>query len=444
MVAYRLCLSCTVLFGLGIIDAALADRAPASDFDSTDLPYRSHRLADVSRINYEPEVEQSNMEVDDVDEDQDEAERQKRIEALEVRVVGFKHRLGTEATSSQRREGALEHQLEVAQQQRGEAEELERSAEQKAQHAHSLLVAAKKQLAAEAEDNAGLRVAANEAMRQASSARRDAVLAKRGAIDERTRARRHLTVVNAAVAEANEMAEEAARDRKEARLRETRAEDEQSAAEESRERYEDKFEKAKRAKGLAERQRRQSLANEREERAALLRQQWWAATAVKAAKREKRDAREQRNKHFKAASAMRQETEQAAAVLEQAGRAKAAAQREKARAMLVKRQAMMGVQNAYALSFVSWGLLAIVLVGVLGFSTEIHKMEAASLRPALLLGHLRGCLTPRNPAKWIATKVLSPTLPDPATETLAEPAPEALAMPPPAQTQPCGEDNYGY
>lgn len=439
MVAYRLCLSCTVL-SVAIFDAALADRAVASDYDSPDLAYRSHRLADVSRIDSEPEAEQSNMGVEDEDQDQGEAERQRRIEALEVRVVGFKRRVGKEATSSQRREGALEHQLEVAQQQRGEAEEFERAAEHEAEHAHDLLIAAKKQLAAESEDNADLRVAANEAMRQASRAKREAVLAKRGASAERTQARRAV----AAVAGANEMAEEAALDRKEARLRETRAEEEQSKAEELRERYEDKFENAKIAKSLAERQRRQSIANERKERAALLRQQWWAATAVKAAKREKRDAREQRNKHFKAASAMRQETEQAAAVLEQAGRAKAAAQREKARAMLVKRQAVMGVQNAYTLSFVSWGLLAIVLVGVLGFSTEIHKMEAASLRPALLLGHLRGCLTPRNPAKWIATKVPSPTLPDPETETLAQPAPEALAMPSPAQTQLCGEDDYGY
>merc|ERR1719498_1044506 len=43
-------------------------------------------------------------------------------------------------------------------------------------------------------------------------------------------------------------------------------------------------------------------------------------------------------------------------------------------------------------SLLSWALLALVLAGALGFTKEIHLLEASGIRPAKLFGRLRGCM----------------------------------------------------
>jgi len=383
----------------------------------------THRLADISRAHSEPQAEDSEVPLDTDDEG---------VESVEVRAsphaLGLKRRSDSLGKSWEQREVALRHQLELTREERGEAESQQASEQreaaalaeklatstEEAAHAHDLLRETRQMLAAKSKEVASthealtqylgladdLRVAAGQAAKQASKAKHEAEMAKRNAVGESRRARQDVAAAEAVISEQDEAADEVSRERHKLRMHEEHAKAAQRKADAARKAYEEKFEKAQEAQIYAEQQRKLSLVKEqqlaRQEFAAVQRERWKAAKALEAVKR----ADAQRQEHFKAAVSMREETEEAQVLVEQAGREKAAAQREKAQAKWVKQQAYRDRQTASTLSFFSWSLLALILIGVLGFSTEVYKLEAASLRPAKLLARLRG--------KHVATETLSP------------------------------------
>lgn len=287
----------------------------------------------------------------------DRSEGHESAQSMEVRAsphsFAYNRRHDVADMREEQREQALQRQLELTREERGEAEFLQASEQQEAARlAHKL------EYSVENEERA--REKLREARRELAANRKEV-----------SRQRHELHELRSL--EAKTLAE-------------------QRAAEEARQRYNEKFKKARHAQAVAERQRKLSLAEEKElaneEYAAVLKERRKASKAMKVAQ----DAEEQRQAHFKAAVAMRQETEEAQAIVEQAAGEKAAAQREKSLAMWTKQQAKRDSQTMSTLAFVSWGLLVLVLLGVLGSSIEVQKLEVLGLQPLKLFNHLHSCL----------------------------------------------------
>lgn len=303
----------------------------------------------------------------------DEEEMRRPMHSLEVRASAH---LKRRSQWADRHEGLMQDELDALRQERGRAESLEASerhearllaqrlraedeamgiAADKERHARELLQVAKHELARKSQEVASThaalahsRAAASEAVRRA---RHKAKISQQEAADERLRARRE-------------------------------AEADRRAAEELRKAYEEKVGQAEEAQALAEQEMEKSVAEQQLERAALQRQQKEAARAKAAVGK----AEEERQQHFKAAAAMRQETEQAQALVEDAGREKAAFQRQKRRARLAEQQAKSEWSSASSLAFMCYGMLALAVVGAAGFSIQIHKGEGPHPLLSLLFG----------------------------------------------------------
>jgi hypothetical protein len=391
--SFRVCVFCIFLIGSlpttyrrsGLLHFAFAERTPTEDLEaltsevSEDLDTSSdtdelpvHRVADISRA--DSDADETEGSSDDLKDDiQD-------TESLEVRAsprtVAFQRHSST--SDWEERERALRHQLELTREERGEAEALQASeqretkmlerklelATEKEQHMQELLTEAKQQLAAKNKEVSGkdkelnqylgladdLRVAASEASESASRAKEEAEMAKRKAMDEKEQARRDL--------------------------------------EEAKEDYEQEADKARNVQAIAEATREKSLVQvqrmAQEEYTTVQQERLKAARALATVKA----AEEQRQKHFKAAAAMRVETEEAQALVEQARNEKAAAQQERSKLMWEKQEAYRYKHNAGMFSLISWGVLAFFVFGTLSFVMEVHKWESARLTAFKLLSHL--------------------------------------------------------
>jgi hypothetical protein len=445
------------------LQLASAERPPAEAEDSEEtFPRLSSRLADISRSGRFAQAEEPES---DPSEDVVSAAP---LESLEVHAsrhsFGFKrrltHGLHGNAESLQNREGALQRQLQLAREERGEAESLQASEERKAmalkeeledtaneeEHAYELLREARRELAAKSKEVASthaslssyagladdLRDAASEAAKQVSDAKQEAAVAKARVADESKRARRNLEAAKAAAAEADHATDEVARTRREMQLREAAAADEIARAAKLKKQFEAKYLEAQRAEQAAEHKRRKVMLEEKQMAAqglaAVQREHLKAVEAWRHVKA----AEEQRQEHFQAAHNMLKQTSQAEAVLEEAALEKAAARKEKERAIWVKQQAYRNWQDANWFSRISWGLLALVLIGVLGFSTEAQRMQIAGLRPLKLLIPFRGCVPTQRkrtdlPAEAVTEDDITPAASEESVEVLASATPTAAS-----------------
>merc|ERR1719271_2419553 len=333
--------------------------------------------------------------------------------------MGFHPRHDSFEMEQEEHEQQLRRQLELTRQERSEAESLQASEQREAEalrrkleraaeeekHTHDLLRAARQELAAKSQEVASshaalkryfgfaddLKVAASEAAKAVSRAKREALTAKRSAASWKNKAKQDLAAANVAVERVGAVAKAVSLQRTELLKRESTATAELQRAESARRLYRKQLEQARKAEALAEEQRIASAGY-----LTVQHERWKVAKALSAMKA----AEEQKQKPFKAAATMRAETEAAQTLVEEARREKAAARKERARAIWLEKTVHRERQSMSTLARVSWVLLAGVLIGVIGFVSVVHSLEAFML--SKLLGPLQGCVkSRRQPPKLI-------------------------------------------
>jgi len=399
----------------------------------------SHRLEDITKNHRQRHARPQAMHREVVYE----VQRPMPVESYEVmrgqRMMGFHPRHDSFEMEQEEHEQQLRRQLELTRQERSEAESLQASEQREAEalrrkleraaeeekHTHDLLRAARQELAAKSQEVASshaalkryfgfaddLKVAASEAAKAVSRAKREALTAKRSAASWKNKAKQDLAAANVAVERVGAVAKAVSLQRTELLKRESTATAELQRAESARRLYRKQLEQARKAEALAEQQKEATLAEEQRIASAgyltVQHERWKAAKALSAMKA----AEEQKQKHFKAAATMRAETEAAQTLVEEARREKAAARKERARAIWLEKTVHRERQSMSTLARVSWVLLAGVLIGVIGFVSDVHSLEAFML--SKLLGPLQGCVkSRRQPPKLIDEPEVCPKMGD--------------------------------
>lgn len=367
-------------------------RSPSSDFADFGRSHFDRRFAAISKA-------QGALETEDPDDETGEAP----VESLEVRPSAHAidlrrtHMWDRHSRDTKRswREKMLQRQLEASR----AAESLQIAEQQEAEDldlTQGLLGEVKRKLAKKSKEAqtaedvlarsvklaSDLRAAVSKAERDASAARNEAMVARRGSAIQSTRARENLEAANEVVEEAGEAAEEVSRERQLLQAQERHAEMERHKALEARRRYELELKKAKLAQSQAEEERQRTLA----EKLALETKESMAFEQVA---EERAETEKQRKQHYEAAVAMKEKTEEAQAVALLASKERSAAEKEKAKATQWRRQADADKASAMTFSYISWGLMFIAGLTFVALSTDVRSCgpaaKALGLRPVWLL-----------------------------------------------------------